>query len=245
MPNLVLSNIRIMKLSKQKARLNPDKPYYVVAEAAEQDNFFAEPITVSLLESNYGKLVTGLRRYFPKGEKYNGTNDALAEESFDAYEAEEKIPMQLRELPESMIVRQYLGGPYLMKYNQDILDESGNPIPNKKQGDWVRSKDGRIKVYTHKDFAVCYQYQWVKKFINGKMEQIPLCDSDGNPIMTPASGWDPEQQAKDYRERFCYPLSELEKSLCNELPDEYRPGSTAGVMPKKQSVEAPSVEAPM
>lgn len=218
----MLSKIRIHKMDKNQNRFNPEFPYYVTAEALEEDDFFSEPITVSLLESKHKALVAGLRRFYPAGDKYNGSNTELNEEDFDPVKAEETMDRRLRELQNSTVVHQFLGGAYVNKYNQDILDTAGNEIPNKKAGMWVRSNDGRIKVYTHRDFVVPYKYQMVDVYRDGKLQKVPKCDENGMPIMTPASGWDPEEQAKDYRERFLFPITDVEDKYKNDLPDEYR-----------------------
>lgn len=222
MANLMLSKIQIHKMDKNQNRFNPEFPYYITAEALEEDNFFAEPVTVSLLESRHKALVQRIRQYYPTGEKYNGLNADLKEEDFDPVKAEETMDKRLRELPNSMIVHQFLGGAYVNKYNQDILDASGNEIPNKKEGMWVRTNDGHIKVYTHRDFAVPYTYIWVDVYRDGKMQRIPKCDETGMPIMVPMKGWDPEEQAKDYRERFLFPITDVEDKYKKDLPDEYR-----------------------
>lgn len=244
MPNLVLSNIQIKKLDASKNRFNPETPYYVVAECMEEDNFFAEPVTVSLLESRHKALVSRIRQHYPKGEKYNGSNDALSEEGFNPIEAEEKMDKRLKELPNSIVVKQYLGGPYLAKYNQDIIGPDGAPIPDKKKDDWVKTRDGRIKVYTHREFPVAYGYQWVDVFRDGKLQKVPKTDETGMPIMFPMKGFDPEEQAKDYRERFLFPLSELTAEERKKLPDEYQNasfGQRPQAEPKAEEETAPNL----
>ncbi len=202
MGNYIMTGIRIHKVDNtnsnriEDAKRGPEDDFYLTFEAINKDNPFEEPLSQAIMGSRNPYMIRTFRKLFPEGkdkanEEWNGTNTEITPEEAVAFDPD-KLPEAIRTFPSTTkIVKAMMPGLFLMKYSSSILDKDGNEIPGKKKGQWVKARNGLVKVYQAREILVVYKR-----------------DEDTGELI-PAKGWDPETQIKDYCERNCFPISQL------------------------------------
>ncbi len=221
MENYIMTGIRIHRVDNTNSNRieEPEDDFYITFEAINKDNPFEEPISEAIMGSNNPFMIRTFRKLFPdgkdkEGNDWNGLDESMTPEQVAAFDPDE-LPKAVRMLPPTTkIVRVPMPGLFLMKYNNNVVDKDGTPIPGKKKGQWVKQRNGLVKIYQSRKMLVVY-----KK------------DEDTGEL-TPADGWNPTERIKDYCERNCFPISQLRKNLEDPeavIDEAYDPGKMADV----------------
>lgn len=143
---------------------------------------------------------------------------------------EDMIPMKMRLFPGAIEVTYDLHGEYCMTYSADILDEAGNVVPGKAQGDIVCGQNGLPKVYTSVPIVCAQGYEMEDIWNEEKMDweyqedgvtpkQRPVKDpATGNYKRTWLRGYSPEEVG-DARKAMMVPFTEALKLKFNVKPE--------------------------
>lgn len=201
MGKYLMEMIRIYKNDANKdnhryGKYKEEEFFYLTFVVGEADDIWEEPAKCTVYGSQNPWLVRKIRKLFPKGKDkdgndWYGTNSTMTEQEAETFDPDVNIAESFRILQNAKIVYQSMDGKYLKKYTKDVLDKYNNVIYGKKRGQWVKNPNGLVKVFTHHSVLVVYKKE---------------CDG----TFKPAVGWDPEQQVKDYCNRYCFPISELD-----------------------------------
>ena len=197
-----MTGIRIHKVDNTNSnrieglKRKPEDDYYLTFDAVNKDNPFEEPLSDAIMGSDNPFIIRTFRKLFPKGtdkenNDWNGLDESMTPEQVAAFDPDD-LPEAVRTLPPTTkIVRVMMPGLFLMKYNSSVLDKDGKAIPGKMKGQWIKARNGLVKIYQSREMLVVYQ----KNEDTGELE--------------PAHGWNPTDRIKDYCERNCFPLSQF------------------------------------
>lgn len=225
MGNYIMTGIRIHKVDNTNSnrieglKRKPEDDFYITFDAVNKDCPFEEPLSDAIMGSDNPFIIRTFRKLFPVGkdknnEEWNGLDESMTPEQVAAFDPD-SLPEAIRTLPPTTkIVRVMMPGLFLMKYNKDVVDKDGVAIPGKKKGQWIKSRNGLVKIYQSREMLVVYK----KNEDTGELE--------------PAHGWNPEDRIKDYCERNCFPISQFRNNTDDPdalIDEAYDPKTTADV----------------
>lgn len=202
MGNYIMTDIRIHKVDNTNSnriegiKRKPEDDFYIKFYAVNMDNSFEQPVELKITGSDNPFIIRTFRKLFPvgkdkNGEDWNGLNTELTPEQVAVFDPND-LPEAVRKLPPmTKIVPVPMPGLFLMKYNSSVLDKDNKPIPGKMKGQWIKARNGLVKIYDSREMLVVYQ----RNEDTGELE--------------PASGWNPTARIKDYCERNCFPISQF------------------------------------
>lgn len=187
--NYKLENFEILKAEGQRIFGQESANEYLKCSAVNPFNRFEPTHTVVIFDAN---TVAHYKNVLPTNR-----GGILPNEGWN----EEGLAREDRVLNNAMTYEYDLGGEYCRKYTADIVDASGNVVPGKRAGDYIRDASGHIKRFRKIDVFVQYDYERETLFDEsgfplidehtGMPKMRVLRDANGQPKTYWVQGWSP------------------------------------------------------
>ncbi len=187
--NYKLENFEILTAEGQRISGQESANEYLKCSAVNPFNRFEPTHTVVIFDAN---TVAHYKNVLPRSR-----GGILPDEGW----SENGLVREDKVLNNAMTYEYDLGGEYCRKYTADIVDASGNVVPGKKAGDFIRDANGRIKRFRKIDVFVQYDYKRETLFDDsgfplidehtGMPKMRVLRDANGQPETYWVQNWSP------------------------------------------------------